>query len=157
MAQAASKVPVKTKEKASERATALQAWRPSESLRREADRMFEDFDRDFWRFPRPIFAIEPFWRREKAWGAAPSVDIVETDYAYEVTAELPGMDEQNVEVKLINGGLAIKGEKQEEKGEKKKNYYLHEREFGSFERCFSMPEGVDTDKIEATSKKACSR
>lgn len=144
---------VKTKEKASERASALQAWRPFESLRGEVDRLFEDFDRDFWRFPRPIFAIEAFWQREEAWGAAPSVDIVEKDYAYEVTAELPGMDEKNVEVKLINGGLTIKGEKQEEKEEKRENYYLHEREFGSFERCFSVPEGVDTDKIEATFKK----
>ncbi len=152
---AASKVPVKTKEKASERASALQARRPFHSLRRDVDRLFEDFDRDFWRFSfrDPIFAIEPFWQREETWGAAPSVDIVEKDNAYEVTAELPGMDEKNVEVKLINGGLTIKGEKQEEKEEKKKNYYLHEREFGSFERCFSVPEGVDTDKIEASFKK----
>ncbi len=49
--------------------------------------------------------------------------------------------------------LIIKGEKQEEKEEKKKDYYLHERSFGSFERSFRMPEGVDTDKIEANFKK----
>ncbi len=61
--------------------------------------------------------------------------------------------EKNIEVKLANGGLTIKGEKQEEKEEKKKDYYLHERRFGSFERCPRVPEGVDTDKIEATFKK----
>jgi HSP20 family protein len=55
-------------------------------------------------------------------------------------------------VKLAQGGLTIKGEKQEEKEEKKKDYYLHERHIGSFERHFALPEGVDTDKIEASFK-----
>lgn len=155
MAEPASKVPVKMKEEAPERATALQAWRPFESLRREMDRLFEDFDRDFWRLPfrRSVFDIEPFWRRELAWGAPPAVDIVEKDKAYEITAELPGMDEKTIEVKVANGSLTIKGEKQEEKEEKKKDYYLHERHFGSFERRFAVPEGVDTDKIEASFRK----
>ena len=150
-----TKVPVKTEEKPTERSTALQAWRPFESLRREIDRLFEDFEWDVWRLPfrRSIFDVEPFWRRELTWGAAPTVDIVEKNDAYEVTAELPGMDEKNIEVKLANGGLTIKGEKQEEKEEKKKEYHLHERRFGSFERRFAVPEGVDTDKIEASFKK----
>lgn len=63
------------------------------------------------------------------------------------------MDEKDIEVKVANGGLTIKGEKQEEKEEKKKDYYLHERRFGSFERCFAIPEDVDADKIEAHFKK----
>ena len=71
----------------------------------------------------------------------------------EITAELPGMDEKNVEVKLINGVLTIKGEKQDDKEEKKKDYYMRERSFGSFQRSFQVPEGVDTDKIEANFKK----
>jgi HSP20 family protein len=62
------------------------------------------------------------------------------------------MEEKNIEVKLANGNLTIKGEKQEEKEEKKKDYYLHERHFGSFERSFAVPEGVDSDKIEASFK-----
>jgi HSP20 family protein len=70
-----------------------------------------------------------------------------------VTAERPGLDEKNVELKLADGELTIRGEKQEEKEEKKKEYYLHERHFGSFERRFAVPEGVDTDKIEASFKK----
>jgi len=155
MAEAASKVPVKAEAKAPARETAPQAWRPFEGLRHEIDRLFEDYDRDFWRAPfrRPIFAGEPFWRREHAWGAAPAVDIVEKDKAYEITAELPGMDEKNIEVKLADGGLTIKGEKKEEKEEKKKGYYLHERSFGAFERYFAVPEGVDADKVEASFKK----
>jgi HSP20 family protein len=154
MAQAASKVPVKAEQTAPERAATQARW-PFESLRREVDRLFEDFDRGFWTSPfrRSMFGIEPLWRREEEWGAAPSVDIVEKDSAYEVTAELPGMDEKNIEVKLVDGDLTIKGEKQEEKEEKEKNYYLHERQFGSFERYFTVPEGVDTEKIEASFKK----
>ncbi len=154
MAEAATKVPVKTEKQAPERATALPATWPFESLRRQVDRLFEDFDRDFWRTPfrRSLFDIEPFWGRELKL-AAPAVDIVEKDTAYEVTAELPGMDEKDIEVKLANGGLTIKGEKQEEKEEKKKGYHLLERHYGSFERYFTLPAGVDTDKIEASFKK----
>jgi HSP20 family protein len=54
---------------------------------------------------------------------------------------------------VTDGYLTIKGEKQEEKEEKKKDYYLHERHFGSFERSFDVPESVDLSKIEATFKK----
>jgi HSP20 family protein len=144
MAETATKLPVKT-EKAAPR-------HPFVSLRREIDRLFEDFDRDFWGFPfrRSAFDVEPFWRRELSWRGTPAVDITESDKAYEITAELPGLDEKNIEVKVANGGLTIKGEKQEEKEEKEKDYYLQERHFGSFERYFRVPEGVDTNKIEAT-------
>jgi HSP20 family protein len=55
-------------------------------------------------------------------------------------------------VKLAQGGLTIKGEKQEEKEEKKKDYHLHERHIGSFERHFALREGVDAEKIEASFK-----
>jgi HSP20 family protein len=59
------------------------------------------------------------------------------------------MDEKSIEVKLVGRDLLIKGTKQEEKEEKERNYYLHERQFGSFERCLPVPEGVDTNKIDA--------
>jgi HSP20 family protein len=152
----ATKVPVKTEEKASVRASARSAWQPFEGLRREVDRLFDDFDRGLWRSPfrSSTFDVEPFWPRQIAtWSTAPAVDIAEKDNAFEVTAELPGIDEKNVEVKLVNGNLTIKGEKKEEKEEKKKDYYLSERHFGSFERSFTVPEGVDTDKIEASFNK----
>jgi len=83
----------------------------------------------------------------------PAVDVVESEKAYEITADLPGMDEKNIEVKVADGVLSVKGEKQEEKEEKKKNYYLQERSFGSFQRSFELPESVDPDKIEARFKK----
>jgi Hsp20/alpha crystallin family protein len=65
---------------------------------------------------------------------------------------LPGIDEKNVEVNLANGMLTIKGEKQDEREEKKTNYYRRERSFGSFERSFQVPDGVDLDKVDARFK-----
>ncbi len=155
MAKDTEKVPVKSEAKPAERPRAVQTWRPFEGLRREVDRLFEDFGRDFWpaSFRRPPFDLrEPFGSRELFW-RAPTVDIVEKDNAYEVTAELPGMDEKDIEVKVANGYLTIRGEKEEEKEEKKKDYHLRERHFGTFERQFPLPAGIDTDKIEASFKK----
>jgi HSP20 family protein len=153
MAEATTKVPVKTEKRTAEPASAPQARQPVESLRREVERLFENFDRGLWRSPfRSTFALEPFWRRELAWPAAPAVDITESDKAYEITADLPGISEKDIEVKLAPGGLIIKGEKREESEEKKKDYYLHERHFGSFQRSFRVPEGVEADKIEASFK-----
>jgi HSP20 family protein len=113
----------------------------------------EDFGRDFW-VPtfRSLLDIESSIQRE-SWASAPAVDIVESEKAYEISAELPGMDEKNIEVHVVNGCLTIKGEKWEETEEKRKDYFLRERRFGSFERSFRLPEGVDKDKIEATFKK----
>ena len=132
----------------------LQTRHPFENLRREIDRLFDDFGVGSWRSPfrGSMFDAVPFWRREVTWPAAPAVDFTDTEKAYEVTAELPGIDEKDIEVKVANGILSIKGEKQEEKEEKKKDYYLRERNFGSFERSFQVPDGVDTDKIEASFK-----
>ena len=146
-----TKLPVKTEKTST---SSLQTWRPFESLRREIDRLFEDFDGGFWRAPfhRSAFNVVPFWGRESTW-PAPAVDFTDTEKAYEITAELPGIDEKNVDVKVANGVLTIKGEKQEEREEKKKDYYLRERNFGSFERAFQVPDGVDADKIEANFKK----
>jgi HSP20 family protein len=147
----AAKAPVKAEEKAA----TPQVWRPFETLRREVDRLFDDFGTEFWRAPfrRSRFDMEPVFRRELTVGPAPAVDIAEKDNAYEVTADVPGFDEKNIEVKVVNGSLSIKGERKSEKEEKKKDYHLTEREFGSFERSFTLPEGVDTDKIEASSRK----
>ncbi|MDE2375810.1 Hsp20/alpha crystallin family protein [Bradyrhizobium sp.] len=145
-----TKLPV-TKQ-ASPPAFAPEAWHPFESLRKEVDRLFEDFGRgDFWGRSFPTLAgFEKNLTRKFA--AAPAVDVVENDKAYEITAELPGMEEKDIEVKLANGGLTIKGEKKEEKEEKQKDYYVSERRYGSFERYFALPDGIDADKIGASFK-----
>jgi len=151
MAETVTKLPVNIKEKGVNVPSAMEPWAPFMGLRREIDHLFDDFGGKFWPSQfRSAFAVEPFWRGETAWAAAPAVDVAESEKAYEVTAELPGMDEKNIEVNLSNGNLTIKGEKKEEKEEKKKDYYLHERHFGSFERCFRVPDEVDASKIEAS-------
>ena len=159
MAEAATRLPIKTEEKRVEeartgRASALKEWRPFENLRNEIDHLFDELDRG-WRSPfrQSIFDIGPLWPRELNWRTAPAVDIAEKDKSYEITAELPGIDEKNIEIKIANGALTVKGEKSEEKEEKKKDYYLSERRFGAFERAFRVPDGVDVDKIEASFKK----
>jgi HSP20 family protein len=157
MAATATKLPVKTAKKPSPPAApaaAPSAVQRLDSLRQEVDRLFDDFGKNFWRSPftRPLFDMEPFWRGEVSW-AVPAVDIAEKDNAYEITAELPGMDESNIEVKYADGTLTIKGEKAEETEEKKKDYHLSERRFGSFQRYFGVPGGIDADKIEASFKK----
>jgi HSP20 family protein len=144
----ATKLPVRNEKTST---IAPPAWRPFDNLRQEIDRLFDDFA---WRSPfrRSVFDLAPFWSREGLSAATPAVDIAETEKAYEITAELPGMDEKNIEVKFADGVLTIRGEKQEEKEEKKKDYYMSERSYGSFQRSFQVPDGVDTDKIEASFK-----
>lgn len=152
MPEPSSKVPVKTEKSAT---PVPQVWRPFENLRREVDRLFDEFDGGFWRSPfrSSLFNVMPFGRGDNGgFAATPAVDVSETDKAYEITAELPGLDDKNVEVKLANGVLTIRGEKQDEKEEKKKDYYMRERSFGAFERSFQVPDGVDSDKIEASFK-----
>src|SRR5271166_186266 len=156
MAKAETKVPVtiESKPESPLTTTQMQTWRPVENLRREVDRLFENFILSPFRLPfrRPAFGIEPFWTPE-SWVAVPAIDFVERDNAYEVHADLPGMDEKDIEVNVAGGVLTIKGEKREDKEEKKPDFHLRERRFGSFERALRVPEGVEADKIEASFKK----
>ncbi|TQF26229.1 molecular chaperone Hsp20 [Bradyrhizobium sp. UNPF46] len=131
-------------------APAGEPWRPFQALKNEIDQIFDDFGNGFWN--RPFQSLARLERDFSKSIAAPAVDVVEGDKAYEITAELPGLDEKNIDVKLVNGGLTIKGEKREETEETKKDYYVSERRYGSFERYFALPDGVNTDKIEATFK-----
>ena len=94
MAKAETKVPVTNEQKPAPPATAAattHAWRPFEGLRREVDRLFEDFTLNPFRLPlrRPAFDLEPFWQ-PNSWVAQPAIDLVERDNAFEMTAELPG-------------------------------------------------------------------
>jgi HSP20 family protein len=145
MTEAAPKLPVK---KASVPPQAAD-WSPFESLRQEVDRLFDGFRPLNWHFPSKVFGFETPNLARLEWEVAPAIDLAEKDDSYEITAELPGIDEKNVEIKLSNHTLTIKGEKSEEKEEKRKDYYLSERRYGSFQRSFQLPDGVDADRIEA--------
>ena len=80
---------------------------------------------------------------------SPNVDVTETDEVYIVTAELPGLEEDDIELTLAEGMLTLKGEKREEKHEEEKDYFLSERRYGSFRRTFRIPDGVDESKVSA--------
>lgn len=150
MAEAATKLPVKTEKNAPARSD---NWvGPFESLRREVDRLFDDFHPFDFHLPstRSLFGRDFPAKLRGEWPVAPAMDLVEKADAYEITAELPGIDEKNVDIKLANNVLTIKGEKKEEKEEKEKDYYLSERRYGSFQRSFQLPEGVDANKIDAS-------
>ncbi len=156
MAKDETKVPVTNEQKSASpapAAAAMQAWRPFESLRREVDRLFEDFTVNPFRLPlrRPEFGLEPFWQPD-SWVAQPPIDLVEQEKAFEMTAEMPGLDEKNIEVNVANGVLTVKGQKEEDKVEKKEDFHLRERRFGSFVRSVRLPETVNADKIEAAFK-----
>ncbi len=146
---AETKVPVRQQRLAP--SSAQEARQPFESLRHEINRLFDDFGWGSWQ-PFRLFAGEPLFRRAVTRATTPAVDVVESDKAYEITAELPGIDEKNIEIKVTDASLSIKGEKQEAKEQKEKGYYVQERHYGSFERSFELPESVDPDKIEANIK-----
>lgn len=115
---------------------------PFSLLRREMDSLFDNFFRGL--------DMEPFESRFSAF--TPKVDVTESDKEIKVSAELPGMDEKDIEVSLQNDMLTIKGEKNAEKEDKGKDYYRMERSYGSFSRTISLPVEVETDKVEAMFK-----
>lgn len=89
----------------------------------------------------------------------PSLDVSEDETQFVATAELPGIDEQDVEVTLADNVLTIKGEKKSEREEKdeKKNYHLLERSFGSFRRSIALDAEVDARNVKATFDKGVLR
>jgi HSP20 family protein len=124
------------------------AW---QSFRGEMDRLFDRFSGNFG-FPslRRMFDVEPAWTYQSSFTfPTPAVDVTEDDKAFKISAELPGLEEKNIEVTLSGDTLTIKGEKTFEKDEKSKDHHVSERAYGSFQRSFALPDDVDRDKIEA--------
>jgi HSP20 family protein len=112
---------------------------PFTTLRREMDRLFEGFGRDLG-WPSP---------EGRAAAMAPSIDVSETEGEIKIEAELPGIDEKEVEVVISDNVLTIKGEKKADKEEKKKDYHLVERSYGSFSRTLTLPFAADPAKVKA--------
>ena len=154
MAEAAEKLPQKQEQELKTQMPApARVQDYFKNVRAEMERAFSDFDRGFWSLiRRPMADVEPLSRRGMTVGLAPTVDVVEKENEFEITADLPGLEQNNIELKLSGDVLTIKGEREEKKEEKKGNYYLSERQFGTFFRSFQMPESVDPEKINATFK-----
>jgi HSP20 family protein len=122
------------------------AMRPLQSVRDEFDRLFDRFTGFGMPSMRRMFDLIP---EESVSFNVPAVDVTEDDKAYRIAAELPGLEEKNIEVSMIGDVLTLKGEKRQEKEEKNKNWYVSERAYGSFQRAFELPEGIDRDNIAA--------
>ena len=168
MARKATKVPVKkkkvTKRKSKAKKTVETKSRtktgelvtPLATLREEIDNVFERFSEDWPSIPKligkgwtyPLADLERHVRLPKL-EITPRVDVSESDNAYEISIELPGMTEKEIEVTISDDSLTVKGEKKVEHEEKKKNYHVSERSYGSFQRTFRVPSGVNHDGVEA--------
>lgn len=129
---------------------------PLSTLREEIDQLFDDFASDW--------ALRPFRRRgwQQAGGTSPGwdmrspeFDVVEKDGEIEIRADLPGMEEQDIDVKLFDGALMVSGERKEERkeGEEAGNYHLAERRYGAFQRLIPIPDQIDRDNVEARFRK----
>lgn len=110
------------------------------SLQREIDRLFDDFT--------PSFAVGRPLADVKA-----RMDLADTPEGLELTVELPGMEEKDVNVAVADGVLTVSGEKKFESEKKDKNYHFVERSYGSFSRSLALPQGVKADQIKATMSK----
>jgi len=145
---AMASTPVEVKKVTPAPAPMPDVWR---SFRSEMDRLFDRFSAGFG-MPslRRMLDMEPAWRFENSFSfAAPAIDVSEDETAYKITAELPGLEAKDLDVSVVGETLMIKGEKQQEKEQKDKNYHVTERAYGSFQRVFTLPDGVVRDKIAA--------
>lgn len=113
-----------------------------EEMRDEMNRVFERFEGGWpgWSFPASRLTTGLM---------VPDLDVHEDDKAVTIEVELPGVDEKDVSVTFNNGNLTIRGEKKSEREEKKADYYMAERSFGSFERSLRLPDTLDDSKIDA--------
>ena len=119
---------------------------PVDFFRNEMNRLVDDFFKGF--------GLRPFSEEMESFGAFnPTVDMTEDESSVQVTAELPGMDEKDIEINLTRDSLTIKGEKKTESENKDKESYYMERSFGSFTRVLPIPADVDPEKAEAVFKK----
>ncbi len=116
------------------------------TIHRNMDRLFQEM----WS-GKPMRAFfEDTWDMDEL---VPSIDQSEDEKALHITVELPGMDEDDVNVTLTDNLLIIRGEKKEDKEEEGKDFVRRERCFGSFRRAVSIPENVDESEIKASFKK----
>ena len=121
----------------------------------DVDRLFDQFARGMMTTPfyRRAADWEPFRRLEKASGImTPDIDVTETDKEIRISAELPGMAEEDIDVEMSGDRLTIRGEKKEEHEESDKDYHVSERRYGSFRRSLRVPDTVDGGKVSAEMK-----
>jgi HSP20 family protein len=120
------------------------ALAPLSRLRDEIDRLFDDFG-----FTLPTRSIFAFPTRA---AINPAIELAETDGGYELSVELPGLDEKDIDVEFADGMLTVAGEKREESEKKENGCLMSERRYGSFRRQLTLPADVDPETIAAKFK-----
>src|SRR5215831_17200943 len=130
---------------------ARREWNPYINLHREMDRLFDDFTRGWPTFGRAWPSLGTFTNEPSLVPPmVPTMDVTETEKEIEITAELPGLEEKDVEVNVADNILTIRGEKKVEKEEKNKDYHLSERSYGSFARTLKLPAGIEPEMVKAS-------
>ena len=121
----------------------VQGEHPFESLQRQMNRVFDDFFSGF--------DLQPFsgWG-EKFGGFNPRINVTENDKEVRVTAELPGMDDKDIDLSLTKDSLTIRGEKRLDHEKTEGNRYYSERSYGTFSRTVPLGFEVDEDKVDAS-------
>jgi HSP20 family protein len=114
----------------------------SESIRTR-DSIFDDLFNELYSLPTSFLS-------KSGMDLSPRIDISETDSEYKIEAELPGINQKEIDVKIDNNILTIKGKKEDIKEEKEKNYHLRERYYGAFQRSISLPNNIEPEKIKAS-------
>jgi len=117
---------------------------PFYSLQREMNSLFDNFFRGFDVAPRGFSADMTSF--------TPSIDVKENEKEFIIKAELPGVEEKDIDVTVTNDSVTIKGEKKEEKEDKDKNFYYMERSYGSFCRVIPLEAEIESGKAEASFK-----
>jgi len=121
---------------------------PFTGFQREMNRMFDSFFRDFG----GDFGLAPYTAGESLTEFEPRINVKESKDKVEITAELPGMKEDDVELTLDDNNLVLKGEKKHEKETDEEGYHVVERSYGSFYRRVPVPSEIDEDNVEAEFK-----
>jgi HSP20 family protein len=125
---------------------AIVRWQPFRDLLATE----REFDRIFREAFSPLFSERESELSTRAW--APAVDIFETENNIALKAELPGVEPKDVEVRVEDNTLYLKGERKFEKETKEENYHRIERSYGSFARSFALPNSIDAEKVAAEYK-----
>ncbi len=112
---------------------------------------------DPWRSMRALLSWDPFREmaplpalEDRATAFVPAFDVKETKEAYLFKADVPGIQDKDLEVTITGNRLTVGGKRDEEKEERSDRYYTYERNYGSFSRSFTLPDGADTDKLRAS-------
>ncbi|SPD73354.1 Molecular chaperone (modular protein) [uncultured Desulfobacterium sp.] len=124
---------------------------PFLELQQATNRLFDDFYRRL-----DLSQLE----KQNLWGLTtdffgsgwPSVDVSESEHELLITAELPGVNKDNIEISMAENRITIRGEKKKEEEDRGRDYYRLERSYGSFQRSFNLPCEVETDKVDASFK-----